>query len=79
MIVEENANGRHNIVFGRRFCQEQNMIFDYKYRKIIWEDLSTPMNKSSNMGIDDEKLPKNISIETNRVSRAINPNKYEKT
>ena len=22
-IVEENANGRHDIVFGRRFCQEK--------------------------------------------------------
>ena len=32
-IVEENANGRHDIVFGRRFCQEQNMIFDFKYKK----------------------------------------------
>ena len=35
-------------------------------------------NLSSNMGIKDEDLPKNISIETNRVSLVINPNQYEK-
>ena len=56
------------------------MIFDFKYKKITWEELSIPMNKSknhmSNLCIEDKELPKNIGIETNRVSRGINPNKY---
>ena len=47
-VVEEDANDRHDVVFGRRFCQEQNMICDFKYKKVIWEDLSMPMNKSKN-------------------------------
>ena len=46
------------------------------------EDLSIPINKSnnvsSNMVMDNEELPRNISFETNRVNRAINQNKYEK-
>ena len=74
-IVEEDTNDRHYIVFGRRFCQEHNMIFYFKYTKITWEDLSIPINKSKNqlstLCIEDEELPKNIGIETNRVSRAI--------
>ena len=35
-------------------------------------------NISSNMSIDDEELSKNISIETNRTSCTLNPNKNEK-
>ena len=32
-IVEKNVNGRHNIVFSRQFCQEQNIIFILNIKK----------------------------------------------
>ena len=58
------------------------MIFDFKYKKITWEDLSITMTKSqkenNSLNLEDEELPKTIKTETRRVSREINSNKYDK-
>ena len=44
--VDENAVGKHDIVFGQKFCAELGLILGFKHNKVIWDDISIPMRKS---------------------------------
>ena len=43
--IDDDAIGRHDVIFGKRFCAELGIIMNYKTQTIIWDDLSIPMSK----------------------------------
>ena len=62
--IEENSNGRHDIVFGNRFLKQLGLVFNYKTKTVIWDDISIPIKKQGSIDITtlnddsaDEALP----------------------
>jgi len=84
--IDNNAVGRHDIVFGARFLTELGLVFDYKKQQITWDDLVVPMRplKSISLSVNsttqdkhDDDAPPIVKKAINRVTRGtISMNKY---
>ena len=85
VTVEENAIGRHDLVFGRKFCKEMKLQLNVKTETIIWDDLSIPMKRTkSNINIvnsidpADASLPTFIQKAAAKVITEMKENDYDK-
>ena len=84
--IDEDAVGRHDIVIGRRTCSELGLVLNYKRQRVVWDELSIPMeNKNrveSNITISDDPADSNLPMfmkkATHRMVNGFKPNQYDK-
>ena len=84
--IDDDAVGKHDIIFGRRFCAELGIIINYKTKTMIWDDLSVPMTKKKKNDLTvntisddpgDVDLPAFMQKATQRMSKGMVANDYE--
>ena len=84
--IDEDAIGKHDIIFGRSFCAELGIIMNYKTKPIIWDNLFIPMSTKNRVPSvnniledpGDKDLPPFMQRSTQRMSKGLNPNAYDK-
>ena len=88
--IDEDAIGRHDIIFGQDLIAEQGFVLDYKSKVIIWDDLVCPMRPLHSVDINnvsenrvpedkgDDDLPDLVKDATRRVVKGIHANQYNK-
>ena len=85
-IVEDNAIGRYDIVFGRKIRKEMKILLNFSTATIIWDDLSIPMKSSLKSKIEglnsidpaDTHLPEFMQKAASRVVSSMHANTYDK-
>ena len=85
--IDDDAVGKHDIIFERRFCAELGIIINYKTKTMIWDDLSVPMTKKKKNDLmvntisddpGDVDLPAFMKKATQRMSKGMVANAYDK-
>ena len=84
--VEENAQGRHDLILGRTVCRQLGLVFDFKHSTITWDDVTISMRQHGTLdpqavqALDpaDRDLPTFMQNATGRLTRAITSNMYDK-
>jgi len=83
--IDDDAIGRHDIIFGARFLTELGLIFDYERQQITWDDLVVPMKPLQSIPIPINSMtqdkhndaPSIVKKAINRVTRGtMSANKY---
>ena len=84
--VEEDSNGRHDLVLGRMIMQQLGMIFNFKTNTVIWDELSISMKpptrhpNSENINVidrEDANLTDEMRTATKRMTKGMSENQYE--
>ena len=84
--VEDNATGRHDIIFGIQFMPELGLVLDLKHQTLIWYDASMAMMPSGSIDISslneadpaDTHLPAFVQEANTRLVKGMHPNNYKK-
>ena len=84
--VEDNATGRHDIIFGIQFMSELGLVLDLKHQTLIWYDASMAMMPSGSIDISslneadpaDTHLPAFVQEANTRLVKGMHPNNYKK-
>jgi transposase InsO family protein len=83
--VENSPVGVHDIVMGTRVCQQLGLIFDFKRQVVHWDELSMTMKQRGtitketlNSIDDDQQLPAFMQQATQRLTKGISANTYNK-
>ena len=85
--IDDNAVGRHDIIFGVRFLTELGLVFDFKRHQITWDELVVPMKPIQSIPIPinsitqdkhDDDAPSIVKKAIHRSTRGtISANKYK--